>query len=68
MAKKDVSNKLPIYKLKTTEEIMKYYDKWSEKYDKDMVNFNYTGPKETVDVLKKYVSVCKSSGIIQEAH
>ena len=55
MAQKDVSNKLPIYKLKTTEEIMKYYDKWSEKYDKDMVNLNYTGPKETVDVLKKYV-------------
>ena len=56
MAQKDVSNKLPIYKLKTTEEIMKYYDKWSEKYDKDMVDLNYTGPKETVDVLKKYVT------------
>ena len=56
MAQKNVSNKLPIYKLKTTEEIMKYYDKWSEKYDKDMVNLNYTGPKETVDVLRKYVT------------
>ena len=56
MAQKDVSNKLPIYKLKTTEEIMKYYDKWSEKYDRDMVDLNYTGPKETVDVLKKYVT------------
>ena len=56
MAQKNVSNKLPIYKLKTTEEIMKYYDKWSEKYDKDMVDLNYTGPKETVEVLKKYVT------------
>ena len=56
MARKDVSKKVPIYKLKTTEEIMKYYDEWSErnKYDKDMEDWNYTGPKETVAVLKKY--------------
>ena len=35
---------------------MKYYDEWSKKnkYDKDMVDWNYTGPKETVDVLKKH--------------
>ncbi len=56
MAQKDVGNKVPIYKLKKTEEVMKYYDEWGEgnKYDKDMVDWNYTGPKETVDVLKKY--------------
>ena len=56
MAQKDVDNKIPIYKLKTTEEIMKYYDEWGKKnkYDKDMVDWNYTGPKETVEVFKKY--------------
>ena len=58
MALKDVGNKVPIYKLKTTEEVMRYYDEWGEKdkYNKDMVEWNYTGPKETVDVIKKYSS------------
>ena len=50
MAQKDVGNKIPIYKLKTTDEVMKYYDEWGDKdkYNKDMVDWNYTGPKETV--------------------
>ena len=47
MALKDVGNKVPIYKLKTTEEVMRYYDEWGEKdkYNRDMVEWNYTGPK-----------------------
>ena len=51
MAQKDVDNKIPIYKLKTTNEIMKYYDEWGikNKYDQDMVDWNYTGPKESVN-------------------
>ena len=57
MAQKDVGNKVPIYKLKTTSEVMKYYDEWGEnnKYNKDMIEWNYTGPNESVDVVKKYV-------------
>ena len=56
MAQKDVGNKIPIYKLKKTDEVMKYYDEWGEenKYDKDMVDWNYTGPKETSEVFVKY--------------
>ena len=56
MAQKDVGNKIPIYKLKTTDEVMKYYDEWGEdnKYDKDMVDWNYTGPKETTEVFIKH--------------
>ena len=54
MSKKDVSNKVPIYKLKTTEDIMQHYDKWGDKYDQDMVEWNYTGPKETVNIFKKH--------------
>ena len=56
MSKKDVSDKVPIYKLKTTEDVMKYYDKWGEKnkFNKDMVEWNYTGPRETVNIFKKY--------------
>ena len=56
MALKDVGNKIPIYKLKTTDEVMKYYDEWGEKdkFNKDMVEWNYTGPQETVDVFRRY--------------
>jgi len=58
MAEKDVENKVPIYKLKTTEEIMKYYDEWGtdNKYDKDMVEWDYTGPKETVETFKNHTN------------
>jgi SAM-dependent methyltransferase len=56
MAQKDVGNKIPIYKLKTTDEVMKYYDEWGvkNKYDQDMVDWDYTGPKETVATFIKY--------------
>ena len=56
MAQKDVGNKIPIYKLKTTDEVMKYYDEWGikNKYDQDMVDWKYSGPEETVEVFKKY--------------
>lgn len=54
--KKDVDNKLDIYKLTTTEELLKYYQDWTKKnkYNHDMVDWNYTAPKETVLILKKY--------------
>ena len=54
--KKDTSKKLDIYKLKTSEELLKYYKDWADnnKYNKDMVVWNYTAPQETVSILKKY--------------
>ena len=56
MAQKDIGNKIPIYKLKTTNEVMEFYDEWgdNDKYNKDMADWDYTGPKETVNVFKKY--------------
>ena len=56
MTRKHVENKIPIYKLKTTDEVMKYYDEWGvdNKYDQDMVDWKYSGPKETIEVFKKY--------------
>ena len=35
---------------------MKYYDEWGEgnKYDQDMVDWNYTGPKETSKIFAKH--------------
>ena len=54
--KKDTSEKLDIYKLKTPEELLKYYQDWADnnKYNKDMVDWNYTAPQEAVSILKKY--------------
>ena len=54
--KKNVLEKLDIYKLKTTEELLKYYKGWADnnKYNKDMVDWNYTAPQETVSILRKY--------------
>ena len=56
MSQKDVGNKVPIYKLKKTDEVMRYYDEWGieNKYDQDMLDWNYTGPKETAEVFMKY--------------
>jgi len=56
MSKKDIGNKIPIYKLKTTNEVMEFYDEWGnkDKYNKDMVDWDYTGPKETVNTFRKY--------------
>ena len=54
--KKDTGEKLDIYKLKTSEELLKYYQGWADnnKYNKDMVDWNYTAPQEVVSILKKY--------------
>jgi len=61
--KKDVDNKLDIYKLTTSEELLKYYQDWTKKnkYNQDMVSWKYTAPQETVLVLRKYAlnSKCK---------
>ena len=63
--KKDVVNKLDIYKLQTSEELLKYYKNWANnnKYNKDMVDWNYTAPQETVSVLRKY-ALKKNSRIL----
>ena len=56
MKKKDVINKIPIYKLKSPKELLDYYTNWTSKkqYNKDMIDWEYTAPKNTVSVLKKY--------------
>ena len=56
MAQKDIGNKTPLHELKTTEQVMKYYDEWSKnnKYNQDMFEWEYSGPKETSETLSKY--------------
>ncbi len=56
MIPKDVSSKIPIYKLQSTEEVLEYYQNWTNnnKYNADMIEWDYTAPKEAVKLLKKY--------------
>jgi SAM-dependent methyltransferase len=56
MSQKDVVNKIPIYKLKTTDEVMNFYDDWGieNKYDKDMLDWKYSGPQESTEIFKRY--------------
>ena len=43
MAQKDIGNKTPLHELKTTKDVMHYYDEWSKnnKYNKDMNDWDY---------------------------
>ena len=54
--KKEVDDKLDIYKITESEELLKYYQNWTKEnqYNQDMIDLNYVAPKETVLVLKKY--------------
>ena len=56
MIKKDVDNKLPIYKLTSKEKLLEYYDNWTNKsqYNQDMVNWQYTAPQHSVNLFKKH--------------
>ena len=54
----DVDDKLDIYKITTSKELLKYYQGWTKKnkYNQDMIDLNYVAPKESVSLLKKYIS------------
>ena len=56
MAQKDIGNKTPLQTLSSTYQVRQYYDEWAEneKYDRDMVDWNYTGPEEAVRTIIKY--------------
>ena len=53
---KVIDDKLDIYKITTSDELLKYYQRWTKenKYDQDMVDLDYVAPKEAVLLLKKY--------------
>ena len=56
MIKKDVDNKLPIYKLTSKEKVLEYYDNWTNKsqYNQDMVDWQYTAPQHSVNLFKQH--------------
>ena len=56
MAQKHIGNKVPLHTLKTTNDVQEFYDDWgnNKKYDQDMLDWGYTGPKEVVATFKNY--------------
>ena len=57
MNKKEVDQKLPIYKLTSKKKVLNYYQNWTKKdqYNKDMIDWQYTAPQNTVNLFKQYV-------------
>ena len=56
MKKNKTDDKIPIYKLKSKEKVLEYYDEWTkkEKYNKDMIEWNYQAPENTAQLLDKF--------------
>ena len=56
MGNKNIDNKIPIYRLTSKKQVIEYYDKWviKNKYNKDMIDWNYVAPKNSVDLFCKY--------------
>ena len=57
MNKKDIDNKLPIYKLTDKEKVLEYYDTWTknEKYNQDMIDWNYVAPNLTIELIDNFL-------------
>ena len=56
MNKNDIDDKIPIYQLETKEKVLEYYVKWTKnnQYNHDMINWNYSAPKNAVKLFNKY--------------
>jgi ubiquinone/menaquinone biosynthesis C-methylase UbiE len=54
--KKNIDNKLPIYKLTSKKEVLEYYDDWTNnaQFNQDMVDWKYTAPSNAAKLLHKY--------------
>ena len=53
MAQKDIIHNVPLHTLKSTDEVRDVYDDWSrnDKYNQDMIDWEYSGPKEVVSAF-----------------
>ena len=67
MNKNNTDNKIPIYQLESKEKVLNYYVKWTQdnQYNLDMVDWNYSGPKNAVKLFSKYA--CDKSMVILDA-
>ena len=58
MAQKDIVHKVPLHTLKSTDEVRDLYDDWSknDKYNQDMIDWEYSGPREVVTAFLPHAS------------
>ena len=58
MAQKDIVHKVPLHTLKSTDEVRDLYDDWSQndKYNQDMIDWEYSGPREVVSAFLLHAS------------
>ena len=58
MAQKDIVHKVPLHTLKSTDEVRDLYDDWSQndKYNQDMIDWEYSGPREVVSAFLPHAS------------
>ena len=51
--KKNIDNKLPIYKLTSKKKVLEYYDDWTNnsQFNQDMVDWKYTAPSNAANYL-----------------
>ena len=54
--KKNIDNKLPIYKLTSKKKVLEYYDDWTNnaQFNQDMVDWKYTAPSNAAKLLHKH--------------
>ena len=54
--KKNIDNKLPIYKLSSKKEVLEYYDDWTKnaQFNQDMVDWKYAAPSNAAKLLHKH--------------
>jgi ubiquinone/menaquinone biosynthesis C-methylase UbiE len=54
--KKNIDNKLPIYKLTSKKKVLEYDDDWTNnaQFNQDMVDWKYTAPSNAAKLLHKY--------------
>ena len=58
MRERKTDNKIPIYELKSKKKILNFYVDWTKKakFNQDMIDWNYQGPKNVVKLLDKHTS------------
>ncbi|XP_078578489.1 methyltransferase-like protein 27 [Branchiostoma floridae x Branchiostoma japonicum] len=48
-------------------EVLRFYDNWAEKYDKDLFDLNYNGPRQCAEALAEVLSGNKAARILDVA-
>ncbi|XP_035674639.1 methyltransferase-like protein 27 [Branchiostoma floridae] len=51
----------------TREEVFRYYDTWADRYDKDLFDLNYNGPRQCAEALAEVLSGNKAARILDVA-